>query len=207
MVKRKQSNYSSADSVEISSAQGELDRVNVENQLATNRAMMKLATTTGAIILLTAFVLGYSMIQGIRSSAISIARSAAEDEVERAFSKEAQRFVTYTRDASKFASESRAIVAAMEAKMERTYAGMPVGTIIPVVGSPVKGPEGWVLCDGRTLSKSDYPELFQSLSETNLTKSDGDSFRLPDLRNFFPNKEQSPGDEIEMLVYWFIKVR
>lgn len=56
---------------------------------------------------------------------------------------------------------------------------MPVGAIIPFAGSTV--PDGWLLCDGRTVSRADYSELF-SVIGTMYGSGDGSTtFALPSL--------------------------
>jgi microcystin-dependent protein len=47
-------------------------------------------------------------------------------------------------------------------------------------------PAGWLPCDGRTLTRSDYPDLFAAIG-TSYGAGDGQStFRIPDLRARFP---------------------
>lgn len=58
----------------------------------------------------------------------------------------------------------------------------PPGTIISFAGARV--PEGWLLCDGRTLSRRDYPRLFNAIG-THWGGTANDEFRLPDLRKRF----------------------
>ncbi|MEM0995447.1 MAG: tail fiber protein [Bacteroidota bacterium] len=52
------------------------------------------------------------------------------------------------------------------------YNAMPVGTVVSFAGSDA--PNGWVLCDGRTIDRTDYPALFDLIGN-----------RLPDLRSRF----------------------
>ncbi len=70
--------------------------------------------------------------------------------------------------------------------------GTPLGIVEMWAGSAV--PEGYVLCDGRTMSTTEYPELFKALgttfntaisaSGTKYTTPSG-QFRVPDLRGRF----------------------
>jgi len=81
--------------------------------------------------------------------------------------------------------------------------GVPAGTIMAFAGAAEKVPEGWLLCDGRALSKGDrYLSLWEMIGENwgdgcALDKNgaikldaqgkpikDGD-FNLPDLRGYF----------------------
>lgn len=47
-------------------------------------------------------------------------------------------------------------------------------------------PKGWLLCDGRELLISDYPELYNAIGDIYGTASDTNHFVLPDLRSRFP---------------------
>ena len=83
-------------------------------------------------------------------------------------------------------------------KLEKSLANMiqvatPPGTIIAFGGENV--PDGWLLCDGRPLSGSEYSALYQAISTnwgagyywegTNCLKKDNCDFNLPDLRGLF----------------------
>ena len=59
------------------------------------------------------------------------------------------------------------------------YADNPIGSIIPYGGS--QPPAGWLICDGRSLSKNIYFDLFKVIGY-NFGGSDS-TFNLPDLRN------------------------
>lgn len=61
--------------------------------------------------------------------------------------------------------------------------GLPVGTIIAWGGTSSSVPAGWMLCNGKALSKSTYPELFAAIGTA--WGSKGDRFNLPDLRGRF----------------------
>ena len=59
---------------------------------------------------------------------------------------------------------------------------IPVGTVFSFAGTTA--PEGWIMCDGRSLNRNDYPELFAVLGYShggNLTST----FNLPDYRGRF----------------------
>ncbi len=59
---------------------------------------------------------------------------------------------------------------------------VPIGTIVPFGAISTKVPEGWLLCDGRTVSRTEYSDLF-SIIQINWGKGDEIStFNLPDLR-------------------------
>lgn len=70
--------------------------------------------------------------------------------------------------------------------------GTPLGIVEMWAGSTV--PNGYVLCDGRTMSTTEYPELFKALGTTFNTAisangskytTPGGQFRVPDLRGRF----------------------
>jgi microcystin-dependent protein len=56
---------------------------------------------------------------------------------------------------------------------------MPVGAIIPFAGSTV--PEGWLLCDGSAVSRSEYSELFDVIGTTYGAGDGSTTFALPSL--------------------------
>ncbi len=57
----------------------------------------------------------------------------------------------------------------------------PVGTVVSFAGG--SAPTSWVLCDGRTLSRTTYSALFTVLGTTYNTGGEaGTDFRIPDLR-------------------------
>jgi microcystin-dependent protein len=59
----------------------------------------------------------------------------------------------------------------------------PSGTVVPFAGATA--PEGWVLCNGTTLSRSTYAALFAAIG-TSWGNGDGSTtFNLPDLRGSF----------------------
>jgi len=56
---------------------------------------------------------------------------------------------------------------------------IPVGTLLPYAGAVV--PEGWLLCDGTSLLRATYPELFAAVG-TSWGATDATHFNLPDMR-------------------------
>ncbi len=61
----------------------------------------------------------------------------------------------------------------------------PAGLIMPFGGNVDKIPDGWLLCDGRAINRSEYPELFNTIT---VNWGGGDlstTFNLPDLRGQF----------------------
>ena len=66
----------------------------------------------------------------------------------------------------------------------QTDFGLPVGSVISFAGElgPI-GAWGWLLCDGTSLKKVEYPELFAALG--GLYGEDQETFNLPDFRGQF----------------------
>lgn len=64
---------------------------------------------------------------------------------------------------------------------------MPVGTIMPFVGTDAKlaalDAKGWLLCNGRRVSKTKYPQLFDTIEY--MCGGEGNEFDLPDLQGVF----------------------
>ncbi len=69
----------------------------------------------------------------------------------------------------------------------------PVGTVLLFAGTKI--PNGYLLCDGRALSSTEYPELFAAIGtawgagfifKDGATIKDGTDFNLPDMRNMTP---------------------
>jgi microcystin-dependent protein len=60
---------------------------------------------------------------------------------------------------------------------------LPVGTIIAWGGVSSSVPANWMLCNGKSLSKAVYKELFTAIGTS--WGSAGDKFNLPDLRGRF----------------------
>lgn len=62
-------------------------------------------------------------------------------------------------------------------------AGVSVGTITEYAG--IFPPDGWMLCDGRTVSRTVYEQLFDAIGTTFGSGDGSTTFNLPDLRNRF----------------------
>jgi microcystin-dependent protein len=64
----------------------------------------------------------------------------------------------------------------------------PVGAIL-AYGGPIYQPalekEGWMLCDGRELSRKEYFELFDRIGELWGSGNNVGTFNIPDLRGYF----------------------
>lgn len=64
------------------------------------------------------------------------------------------------------------------------YADAPVGTISPFGGSTV--PNGYLLCNGQAVSRTDYAELFAAIGTAFGTGDGSTTFNVPDLRETVP---------------------
>lgn len=65
--------------------------------------------------------------------------------------------------------------------LARGISMIPVGTVMAYVGT--SAPDGWLLCDGTSYLKADYPELWGVLSLSGTVyEDDSDDFLTPDLR-------------------------
>jgi microcystin-dependent protein len=60
----------------------------------------------------------------------------------------------------------------------------PVGTIVAIAGAKVPDPTYWAACDGSSILRTKYPQLF-SACNTIWGSEDSDHFYLPDLRGKF----------------------
>lgn len=58
----------------------------------------------------------------------------------------------------------------------------PVGTIVAYAGMEDGLPEGWMVCDGRSLQRTSFAILFSRLGTRWGGTPDGEDFRIPDLR-------------------------
>ena len=64
------------------------------------------------------------------------------------------------------------------------YDSFPIGTILSY-GGDSNIPSSWILCDGRELSRMEYPDLF-GIIKTRFGEGDGNTtFNLPDIRGLF----------------------
>lgn len=60
----------------------------------------------------------------------------------------------------------------------------PVGSIITYISTTI--PSGYMICDGRALSRTDYAELFSVIGTTYGSGDGSTTFNIPDLRDKFP---------------------
>jgi microcystin-dependent protein len=60
---------------------------------------------------------------------------------------------------------------------------VPIGCVLPFAGAAA--PTGWLLCQGQSVLRATYPNLFSAIGTT-FGAADGTHFTLPDMRNRFP---------------------
>jgi len=60
-----------------------------------------------------------------------------------------------------------------------TQFGLPIGCVIPYA-SAIRIPDDFLICDGASLLRSEYPDLFKSIGTT-FGSVDGQHFNIPDL--------------------------
>lgn len=61
----------------------------------------------------------------------------------------------------------------------------PAGMIMPFAGPAENIPDGWLLCDGSAVSRSDYANLYDAIGVCWGTGDGATTFNLPDLRGMF----------------------
>lgn len=77
------------------------------------------------------------------------------------------------------------------------FADAPVGVINPFGGA--SAPEGWLLCDGQAISRTDYADLFAVIG-TAFGSGDGSTtFNVPDMRGKVPVGFNSSETEFDNL--------
>lgn len=59
------------------------------------------------------------------------------------------------------------------------------GMILPFAGPAQNIPAGWLLCDGKAISRSEYRNLYDAIGVSWGTGDDSTTFNLPDLRGMF----------------------
>ena len=61
----------------------------------------------------------------------------------------------------------------------------PAGMIVPFAGPAENIPEGWLLCDGSEINRSDYANLYRAIGVCWGIGDGSTTFNLPDLRGMF----------------------
>lgn len=83
------------------------------------------------------------------------------------------------------AGRVNAYKAVMRASDEPSVKGMPAGTVVAFAGKAGAVPNGWLLCDGREVSRSEYRTLFYAIRTAHGTGDGSTTFKLPDYRGYF----------------------
>jgi len=68
---------------------------------------------------------------------------------------------------------------------EASFSTQPVGTVIAFAGDEEKVPAGWLLCDGREVSISEYPALWEVIGAAWGNGNNSSTFNVPDMRGMF----------------------
>ena len=79
---------------------------------------------------------------------------------------------------------SIATTAWVNTKISANQANVPTGAIIPFAGSSI--PAGYLLCNGATVSRTTYANLFKVIGTTWGAGDGSTTFKLPDARGRFP---------------------
>jgi microcystin-dependent protein len=67
---------------------------------------------------------------------------------------------------------------------ENVVNGVPAGSLMPFAGPAGKVPDGYLVCDGRSVAVADYPALYEAIGDA-WGGDGGTNFRLPDLQGRF----------------------
>ncbi len=74
---------------------------------------------------------------------------------------------------------SKAVGAVLKlSRLEKVESEVPVGSIMPY-GADAPAPRAWLVPQGQTLSKRDYPELYEAIGDAYGPSVDPEGFRLP----------------------------
>lgn len=93
---------------------------------------------------------------------------------------------TITCNSSGWDSYRTSISGTTNAGIIQMYAGAATQTITDGIATVTGAPNGWLICDGSELLKSEYSELAAALGNTWGTPSSSEYFKLPDLRGRAP---------------------
>lgn len=78
--------------------------------------------------------------------------------------------------------------------MDKIDAMLPAGMLTAFVGTVA--PTGWLLCDGRAVSRATYAGLFAVIGTRYGIGDNATTFNLPDLRNKVPAGQNLPGEAV-----------
>jgi subtilisin family serine protease len=83
------------------------------------------------------------------------------------------------------AGRVNAYKAVMAAFDEPSAKGLPAGTVVAFAGKADAIPNGWLLCDGQEVSRSEYRALFYAIRTAHGVGDGSTTFNLPDYRGYF----------------------
>jgi len=83
------------------------------------------------------------------------------------------------------AGRVNAYKAVMAAFDEPSARGIPAGTVVAFAGRVSAIPRGWLLCDGREVSRAEYLSLFYAIGAAHGDGDGSTTFNLPDYRGYF----------------------
>jgi microcystin-dependent protein len=87
--------------------------------------------------------------------------------------------------------------ALVDQAIQELMSNMLTGTILPFAGSTT--PDGFLLCDGQAVSRSDYADLFGVIGTTYGSGNGSITFNLPDLRGRVPTGQDTGQTEFDTL--------
>jgi microcystin-dependent protein len=71
------------------------------------------------------------------------------------------------------------------AEVANNASTMPAGTVVSFMGNEANIPQGWLLCDGRAISRANYPALYAAIGTVWGFGDNATTFNLPDLQGVF----------------------
>ena len=86
-----------------------------------------------------------------------------------------------------------------ETSMNTSAKELPAGVIMPYAG--IEAPEGWVLCAGQEVSRTEFSTLFETIGELYGVGDGETTFNLPDLRGRMPlGRDNMNGESADRVV-------
>ena len=92
-----------------------------------------------------------------------------------------------------YAYKAKEAYKAEEATLADSLKENPIPPGVMMIWSADISPEGWLLCDGSTVSREEYADLFNTIGTTYGAGDGMTTFNLPDLRGRFPLGKDSMG--------------
>ena len=76
---------------------------------------------------------------------------------------------------------------------------LSIGTILPFSGDDESVPTGWTVCDGKALSRTGYPELFELIGTTYGSGNGTSTFNIPNLKGKTPVGQDTNDTSFDVL--------